>query len=202
MIKCNVNVCAEISRSAVVKENNGEEFFVYTVKLPVKGRNGEVKDLLISVSQDGGKGKAALFTEGRRVAIKGVLAVKKKDDKVYYNLRTTGEAELTKSSAEDNIEGTMEFIGKIGKKGAETREDKKGEKFKTFSAFSSDKNGDKTEFVWVSFLYFRPKEDESFLVAGKYINVSGDLQLNIFKDDIAMQCRVREIKEHVFAEKQ
>ena len=201
MIKCNVNVCAVISRSAVVKDNNGEEFFVYTVKLPVKGRHDEVKDLFISVSQDGGKGKAAMFTEGRRVAVKGTLTVKKKDGKVYYNLRSTGEAELTKSSAEDNIEGTMEFIGKIGKKGVETREDKKNEKFKTFSAFSSEKNGDTTEFIWVSFLYFRPKDNEGFLDANKYINVTGDLQLNIFKDDIALQCRVREISEHVFNDK-
>ena len=201
MIKCQINVCAVISRNASVIEKDGQEFFVFGIKVPVKGRDGEQKDLEISVSNDGGKGKAASFTTGRRVAVKGVLTVRKKGGKTYYNLRSDGDAELTKSSAEDNIEGKMDFIGKIGKNGVSTKSDKNEKPFKTFSAFSSDKDGDKAEFTWVSFMYFEPKDDEFFLAANKYVHVKGTLQLGIYKDDVSLQCRVSDIEEYIFPEK-
>lgn len=56
MIKCNVNVCALISKSAVMKESKGQQFFTFNIKIPVKGRDGAIKELEISVSHDGGKG--------------------------------------------------------------------------------------------------------------------------------------------------
>ena len=64
-----------------MKEANGQEFFTFGIRIPVSGRDGVSKDLDISVSHDGGKGKAAMFTTGRRVAIKGVLTVRKKGGK-------------------------------------------------------------------------------------------------------------------------
>lgn len=193
MIKCNVYVCAEINRSAVSKENNGEEFFTFGVKVPVTGRNGEKKDLEISVSHDGGKGKAALFTTGKRVAIKGVMTVRKKNGRTYYNLRSEGDAELTKSTAEDRIEGSMEFRGKTGKDEIETKNDKNGNPYKSFSAFSRDKEGDNAEFTWVNFMYFNPKDGEDFIAPGKYVSVKGDLQLNVYKEEVRLSCRINEI---------
>ena len=194
MIKCNVNVCAVISKSAVMKESNGQEFFTFGIKIPVKGRDGVSKDLEISVSHDGGKGKAAMFTTGRRVAIKGVLTVRKKKGTVYYTLRSEGDAEITKSTAEDAITGTMEFKGKTGKQPIMQKTDKNENPFKSFSAFSRDKDGDNAEFTWVNFLYFEPKDGEDFLAPQAYISATGELQLSVFKDEISMTCRVSSVE--------
>lgn len=201
MIKCDVNICAAITRNAAVKEKDGQEFFVFGVKLPVEGRDGKKVYLDISVSNNGGKGMAASYTTNRRVAVKGPMTVRKKNGKVYYNLRSEGDAEITKPSAVDNIEGEMEFIGKIGKNGVVEKVDKNGKPFKTFSAFSSDKNGDNTEFNWVNFMYFEPKDGETFLAAGKYVHVKGTLQLGVYEEKVSLQCVVKEIEEYVFPEK-
>ena len=194
MIKCNVNVCALVTKSATVKQVNGEEFFTFGIKLPVSGRDGVTKDLEISVSHDGGQGKAALFTTGKRVVIKGVLTVRKKNGKTYYNLRSDGDAEVTKSTAEDSISGTMEFRGKTGKNPIVEKCDKNDKPFKSFSAFSRDKDGDNAEFTWVNFIYFEPKEGEDFLAPQKYVYVTGELQLNVFKDEVSLTCRVSKVE--------
>lgn len=177
-----------------MKEANGQEFFTFGIRIPVSGRDGVSKDLDISVSHDGGKGKAAMFTTGRRVAIKGVLTVRKKGGKVYYNLRSEGDAELTKATAEDSISGTLEFKGKTGKNDIEVKKDKNDKPFKSFSAFSRDKDGDNADFTWVNFLYFDPKDGEDFLAPRKYISASGELQLNVFKDEVSLTCRVSRIE--------
>lgn len=193
MIKCNVNVCALISRSATSKENNGEEFFTFGIKLPLTGRQGEKKDLEISVSHDGGKGKAAKYTTGRRVALKGVLTARKKNGHVYYNLRCEGEAEFTDQTAEDRIEGTMEFRGKTGKDPIAVKKDKNEKTFKSFSAFSRDKDGDNAEFLWVNFIYFDPKDGEDFIAPETYLHIKGDLQLNVYNQEVRLSCRVSEV---------
>ena len=198
MIKCEVNVCAVITRNASVMEKDRQEFFVFNIKVPIVDRNGEKKNLEISVSNDGGKGVAASFTTGCRVVIKGILSVRKKNGKTFYNLRSIGNAEIAPSTAEDNIEGKMEFIGKIGKNGVSTKTDKNDNPFKTFSAFSTDKDGDNAEFTWVSFMYFEPKQDEAFLAAGKYVHVNGTLQFGVYKEEVSLQCVVGEISEYVF----
>ncbi len=194
MIKCNLNVCAVIFRSATVKQVDGEEFFTFGIKLPVSGRDGSKKDLEISVSHDGGKGRAALFTAGKRVAVKGVMTVRKKNGKVYYNLRSEGDAEITNSTAEDNITGTLDFRGKTGKDAIVSKKDKNDKTFKSFSAFSRDKDGDNADFTWVNFLYFDPKDDEDFLAPQKYIEASGKLQLNVFNNEVSLTCIVSKVQ--------
>lgn len=197
MIKCDVNVCGVVSRNAAVKkDNDGKEFFVFGLQIPVKNRQGDEAKLEISVSNDGGKAKAAIFTTGKRVAVSGTMTVLKRKGKIYYNLRSEGDAELTSSKAEDNIDGTMTFRGKIGgKKGVEIRTDKNDKEYKVFAAFSSDKQQDgDPEFTWVNFLYFNPKDGEDFLQANAYIEAKGRLELSVFKGDVTMECHVQEVK--------
>lgn len=199
MIKCiGLSICAVITRSASVKQGKENQQFVsFGITYPVSGRNGETKNLDISVSVDGGKDVASVYTTGRRVKITGTLSVAKRNGKTFFNLRADSGIELVKSTEADKLEGTLSFRGKIGKKGVEAKKDKKEETFKVFSAFSSDKDGDKHEFTWVRFLYFNPKEGEDFLQADTYIEASGDLQLEIFKDEIALACRLSEVKPWV-----
>lgn len=201
MIKCDLNVCAVISRAASVKNGKeGNSFLAFSVKLPVEGRDGSKKDLELSVSLDGDKSKAAVFTSGRRVTLSGVLTVRKKGGKVYFNFRADS-AELANSKESDRIEGTMEFRGKIGKKGVDVKNDKNGDTYKAFSAFSTDKDGDKAEFTWIRFLYFNPKDGEDFLAANSYIEVKGDLQVGVFKDEVTLDCRVTDVQPWVLEKK-
>lgn len=197
MIKCDLSLCAVITRAASVKTGkDNNPFLSFSVKCPIEGRDNAKKDLEISVSVDGDKSKSSIFAAGRRVKLSGSMSVRKRDGKVYYNLRAES-AELANSKDEDKIEGTMEFRGKIGKRGVEEKLDKKDNTYKVFSAFSTDKEGDKAEFTWVRFLYFNPKEGEDFLQANTYVEVTGDLQLGVFKDDISIDCRVSEVKPWV-----
>lgn len=192
MIKCNVSICAVISRAASVKNGKDSSFLTFGIKVPVEGRDGLKKDLEVSVSLDGDKSKASVFVVGRRVNLSGTLMVRKKDSKTYFNLRADS-AELANSKSANLIEGTMEFRGKIGKKGVEEKTDKHKKAYKAFSAFSSDKDGDKVEFTWVRFLYFNPKEGEDFLQANTYVEVQGELQLGVYKDEISIDCRVSDV---------
>lgn len=194
MIKCEVEVCAKITRAASVKETkDGNTFLSFGVQLPVVGRDGSKKDLDIGVSVNGGKGEKSIYAAGRKVNLSGILTIHKKNDNIYFNLRADDGAEVCKSSDESKIDGSMEFLGKIGKKGVEIHTDKKGNTFKTFSAFSSDKNGDKTEFTWVRFLYFEPKDGEDFLKENTYVKVNGKLQLGVFHDNVSLDCVVEEV---------
>lgn len=194
MIRCELTACAVITRSASVKAGKDDTQFVsFGITYPVVGRNGEKKNLEVGVTVDGGKDVAAIYTNGRRVNILGILNIVKRNGKVFFNLRADGGVELTKSTDPDKFEGKMEFKGKIGKKGIDEKKDKKDNVFKSFSAFSSDRDGDKTEFTWVRFLYFNPKEGEDFLQPNAYIQAKGELQLGVFKDEISLDCRLEEV---------
>ena len=203
MIKSEVlTVCAVISRPASVKQNSkGESFVSFGVTLPINGRDGVSRELEISVTADGEKKDAVLLTKGKRVDIIGSLSIRKKEGKTYFNLRADGGVEITKSSEPDKLEGEMLFTGKIGPKGVITKDDKKGHPFQLFSAFSTDKDGERAEFIWVHFLNFSPVEGD-FMTAGKYVDVKGDLQFGVFKEDISIECRVKEVKEAIFVNKQ
>lgn len=195
MIKCNVVVCGTISYTAVVKTaNDGKCFLSFSVKVPISGRDNAKKDLVIGVSLDGDKSNAPVYSSGRKVTLTGVMNIIKKDGKTYYNLRADS-AELANSKTEDKIEGTILFRGKVGKSGIEEKTDKNGKTFKVFSAFSTDKDGDKADFTWVRFLHFSPKDEEDFLQPSAYIECSGELQLGVFKDNISLDCRVRELSK-------
>lgn len=193
MIKFEVEVCAKITRAAIVKNTaEGGTFVSFGVTLPIEGRDHSKKDMEIGVTIDGGKAEKAAYTIGRRVRVLGTMTVRKKSGRTFYNLRGDGGCELTKTTEPDSIEGSVEFRGKIGKNGVEERVDKKGNPFKSFSAFSSEKDGDAIEFTWVRFLYFNCKENEDFLQANTYVEVKGQLQLGVFRDDISIDCRVEE----------
>ena len=192
MIKSNVKICATISRAASVKEGKDNGPFVsFSVSLPVTGRDGSQKTFNISVSADGDQSNAAMYTEGVRVSIKGILTLRKRNDVVYFNLHAE-DVEIVAITEEDKIEGDFHFMGKISKEGVKNLTDKKGKSFQSFSAFSSDRDGDNVEFIWVRFLNFHPSNEE-FLKANAYVEVKGELQLGVYKEALSLDCRVKEI---------
>lgn len=203
MIKCDVTVCAKITRAAVVKEtSNGTKFLSFGIQLPIIGKNKEKVIMEIGVSADGDKSQKSVYSEGRRVNITGSLTMRAKDDKVFYNLRADN-VDTCKSTESDNIEGTLYFKGKIDKRGIDVRQDKNGKDYKSFSAFSyeKEKDSDKTHFTYVRFLYFNPKENEDYLEAGAYIEASGQLQLGVFREKLSIDCRIDEVSHWEYEKK-
>ena len=87
----------------------------------------------------------------------------------------------------------MDFKGKIHDDVKE-HHGKSGKTFQTFSGFSSDKDGDNVYFSWVRFLSPTVIDAECF-GKGKYVEVSGDFTINIFKGNINLECRTNDIKE-------
>ncbi len=197
MIKCEVTLCAVIDRQAQARQGkDGQQFVSFGVKVPVSGRDGAKSDLPISVSVDGDKGKASVYSTGRRVEVKGILTFRKKGENIYFNLRAES-VELVKTTEADTIDGEMHFQGKIGKDrpdkpAVDSRTDKKGNPFQTFSAYSSEKEGENREYLWVRFLNFSPNNEE-FVKAEAFVEVKGQLQLGVFNNKLDIGCRVKEI---------
>ncbi len=196
MIKCEVTVCGAISRSASVKrDKDGQPFVSFGVTIPVKSRKNddESADLDLGVTMNGDNSVASKFTTGRRVLILGVLTLKKKNGKTYFNLRAEGGAELAKATDPVSIVGTMQFKGKLGPKGVENKISENTKKpYRAFSAWSSDKDGENIDFIWVRFLDFNP-DGKDFTTANGYISVEGDLQVEAYQQDISLSCRVKEV---------
>ena len=52
-------------------------------------------------------------------------------------------------------------------------------------------------------MYFHPKkEDDSILVANKYVEIHGDLQLSSYNSKLSTDCRVESVKEWVLKKNQ
>ena len=193
MIKSNLKVCATINRAASVKKDKkGASYLSYGVQLPVSGKNGETQTLVINVMMAPSKGNVSDLTVGRRVALEGEMTIHKHGGKLCCYLRPES-VDLVENGS-DSIEGTLEFRGKLGKKEVELKEDKNGNIYMVFSAFSIDKTKDKPEFIWVSFLYFDPKDGEDILKPGTYIDAKGTLQLGVYHDAVTLDCLVDEVK--------
>lgn len=193
MIKCNVTTCGVITSSAEEKTSKeGEKFISFSMMVPFEGKDGTVKEQYISVSAPGNAQSAANYSAGRRVTVSGVLYIRKHDNSTYLNLRTDTNIEINESTTPDRLVGSMEFRGKISKKGIKDFNSKKGKPMQSFSAFSSDKNGENYEFTWVSFINLSPIH-EAYLAADKYVEVHGDLQLDVFKGELQLECKVNSV---------
>ena len=152
MIKCNVTVCGNISRSAEEKTSHeGNKFISFPIVIHLQGKDLTVKELYITIAAPGDQATVAQFSTGRKIKASGILYVRKHEGTTYFNLRTDSAIEICESSIPDCFTGNMEFRGKISKDGVKEIRSKKGKEFQSFSAFSSDIDGDKREFTWVNF---------------------------------------------------
>lgn len=194
MIKCNATACGTINSSAEEKQSNsGEKFISFSMVIPLLGKDGSTREQYVSVSAPGDKETAATYTTGRKVTVSGVLYIRKHDGNLFFNLRSDGKIEFNESTANDRLEGSMEFKGKISNKGIKEIKSKKGKEMQVFSAFSSDKEGDNREFTWVNFIVFSPIHADYF-AAEKYVDVKGDLQLDVYNGNLQLECKVKSVE--------
>lgn len=218
MFKGDVTLCGTISRSAEVKKNSqNEEFITFSVKYPAKGRDGETADVEFNVSADGSKESASVFTTGRKVSVKGILYIRNRGGKIYYNLRAEGEPALVSSSQEESLEGDVDFFGKVGKdkqgkdgkirEAVRIRKDKNGKEFVSFSGWISDtdkdsNNNDRQNYTWFNFLLFHPTDEQKAVIKpGSWLDITGKLQLSVYKGRISHDVIVDTVASHVFDEK-
>lgn len=195
MIKCNVKVCGIINRAASVKlTSDGMTFVAFGMSVDVPSTKGDAVPVIISVAAD--NADAAALTQGRRVAVEGVLKIKGAAEKrTYFNL-SAEKIELD-PVAESGITGNMEFRGVVCKD-IKTPTDKKGNRFLRFSAYSTDKVGDEFFSVFVRFVSFN-EAIPSFVVPKAKIEAKGELRVSTFNGNLDLNCKVVELKEYVKA---
>lgn len=195
MIKCNVKVCGIINRAASVKStSDGKTFVAFGLSVDVPSTKGDAVPVIISVAAD--NADVSALTQGRRVAVEGVLKIKGAAEKrTYFNL-SAEKIELD-PVAESGITGDMEFRGVVCKD-IKTPTDKKGNRFLRFSAYSTDKVGDEFFSVFVRFVYFN-EAILSFVVPKAKIEAKGELRVSTFNGNLDLNCKIAELKEYVKA---
>lgn len=195
MIKCNVKVCGIINRAASVKQTaDGKSFVAFGMSVEVPSTKGDAVSVNISVAAD--SADAAVLTQGRRVAVDGVLKIKgAAEKKTYFNL--SAENIALDPVAESGISGEMEFRGVVCKD-IKTPTDKKGNRYLRFSAYSTDKIGEDFFSVFVRFVSFN-EAIPSFIVPKAKIEAKGELRISTFNGNLDLNCKAVELKEYVKA---
>ena len=195
MIKCNVKVCGIINRAASVKQTvDGKSFVAFGMSVEVPSTKGDAVSVNISVAAD--SADAAVLTQGRRVAVDGVLKIKgAAEKKTYFNLSVANIA--LDPVAESGISGEMEFRGVVCKD-IKTPTDKKGNRYLRFSAYSTDKIGDDFFSVFVRFVSFN-EAIPPFIVPKAKIEAKGELRISTFNGNLDLNCKAVELKEYVKA---
>lgn len=195
MIKCNVKVCGIINRAASVKQTaDGKSFVAFGMSVEVPSTKGDAVSVNISVAAD--SADATVLTQGRRVAVDGVLKIKgAAEKKTYFNL--SAENIALDPVAESGISGEMEFRGVVCKD-IKTPTDKKGNRYLRFSAYSTDKIGEEFFSVFVRFVSFN-EAIPSFIVPKAKIEAKGELRISTFNGNLDLNCKAVELKEYVKA---
>ena len=195
MIKCNVTICGTICRDASVSTGkDGKEFVSFPLQVSVPGKDGNGGSLAISVSKDGGQDEANGFKYGSRVKVAGTLFLKRRGEKLYFNL-SADSVSLSDVGNMDSFKGQMVFRGKTGQH-IEERKDKSGKPYHMFSAFSAEKVNDGFEYQWVRFFCFG-KEKEEWLQPGVKVDVKGEMSLSLYDGKPDISCRVEELSQYV-----
>ena len=133
MIKCNVTVCGTIGRNASARTNKeGNSFLSFPLRVTIPDRDGQNEVIEISVSKDGSQEEASGYRNGSHVEITGTLFLKRRGDKLYFNL-FADRIDPVASDTADFLKGDMAFRGKVGKN-IEERKDRNDKPYTRHSA--------------------------------------------------------------------
>ena len=195
MIKCNVTVCGVIGRDASTRTGKEDKKFLsFPLRVAIQGKDGQSGTVEISVSKDGNEDEAVGYRNGSRVEVTGTMYLKRRGDKLYFNLFADriGTASLDDA---DSLKGEMSFRGKVGKN-IEQRKDKNDKPYMVFSAFSTEKVDDGFEYQWVRFFCFG-KERDAWLQPGIKVDAIGEMNLSAHNGKINLSCKVEELTQYV-----
>ena len=194
MIKCNVTVCGVIGRDASMHTNKeGNAFLSFPLRIVIPGKDGQHETVEVSVSKNGSQEETSGYRNGSRVEVTGVMYLKRRGEKLYFNL--SAEHIKPATGNDDSIKGQMSFRGKVGQN-IEERKDKKDKPYTMFSAFSTEKVNDGFEYQWVRFFCFDQQREE-WLQAGVKVEVKGEMTLSVHNGKPDLSCRVEELSLYV-----
>lgn len=195
MIKCNVTVCGVIGRDATMRTNKeGKSFLTFPLRVVVPAIEGEDKPVMVDVSKDGGQEEVSGYRNGSRVEISGTMYLKRRGDKLYFNL-FANEVCTAASDAADAVKGELIFRGKVGQS-IEQRTDKKDQPYTVFSAFSAEKVDDGFEYQWVRFFCFG-KQREEWLQPGVRVDAKGEMTLSAHNGKLNLSCKAEEVSLYI-----
>lgn len=195
MIRCNVTMTGMVSRAASMRTNKeGKSYVSFAVKTTIAAKTGSSKQVEVFVWKDGTEAELSSYAVGQRIALTGVLTLRKREENLYLNLSAEC-VDFHPIQEQDGIEGSIEFIGTVGKQ-VESKTDKRGKAYLVFSAFSTEKHESNFIFTWVRFIRFSA-EKENWLQPKARICAKGVLELSTYLDKINLSCRVEEIAEWV-----
>lgn len=195
MIKCNVTVCGVIGRDASIRTNKEEKsFLVFPLRVIIPATGGQNTAIEVDVSKNAAGEDTAGYRNGLRVEVTGTMYLKRRGDKLYFNL-LAGEIRTAVEGAEDAVKGEMAFRGKVGQH-IEEKKDKKEQPYTMFSAFSAEKVEDGFEYQWVRFFCFG-KEREEWLQPGVRVEAKGELTLSAHNGKVNVSCKAEELAQYV-----
>lgn len=195
MIKCNVTVCGVIGRDASIRTNKEEKsFLVFPLRVMIPATGGQNTAIEVDVSKNAAGEDTAGYRNGLRVEVTGTMYLKRRGDKLYFNL-LAGEIRTAVEGAEDAVKGEMAFRGKVGQH-IEEKKDKKEQPYTMFSAFSAEKVEDGFEYQWVRFFCFG-KEREEWLQPGVRVEAKGELTLSAHNGKVNVSCKAEELAQYV-----
>ena len=86
MIKCNVTVCGVIGRDASVRKNREEkEFMAFPLRVQIPATGGR-HTIEVDVRKECSQEEATGYRNGSRVEVRGTMYLKRRGDKLYFNL--------------------------------------------------------------------------------------------------------------------
>ena len=138
--------------------------------------------------------EAAGYRNGSRVEVRGTMYLKRRGDKLYFNLFADEICNAATDDA-DCVKGELVFRGKVGQN-IEEKRDKKDQPYTVFSAFSAEKVDDGFEYQWVRFFCFG-KEREAWLQPGVKVDAKGEMNLSAHNGKINLSCKMEELTQYV-----
>lgn len=167
---------------------------IFPIRVMIPTSDGQNTPIEVDVSKDAAGEDAAGYRNGSRVEITGTMYLKRRGEKLYFNL-FADEIRTAAANAEDAIKGDIVFRGKVGQN-IEEKRDKKEQPYTMFSAFSAEKVNDGFEYQWVRFFCFG-KEKEAWLEPGVKVDAKGEMNLSAHKGKLNVSCKVEELMQYV-----
>lgn len=203
MIRADVTAIGTIKRAATIRtDKNNQPYLSFILGITLTDSKGSSKDIELFVMDTKGKqSDISLYSENKRVSVKGSMNIRTKGEKLAYYI--TAESITTKVVAElDSINGDLHFVGYLRKDNVcEEKTDRNGKPYLTFSAYSSEKVGDNFVNTWVNFKRFKANDDdvlrEDWFQSKANVDITGDLQISAYKGRVGISSRVKTIKPHV-----
>lgn len=193
MIKCNVTACGVIGRDASTRTGKEDKTYLsFPLRVAIQGKDGQNGTIEISVSKDGNEEETAGYRSGSRVEVTGTMYLKRRGDKLYFNLFAE---RIGLTDTADSITGEISFRGKTGKN-IEERKDKNDKPYTVFSAFSTEKVDDGFEYQWVRFFCFNGSREE-WLQPGTKMEAKGEMAVSLHNGKPDISCRVEELAPYV-----